>query len=149
MNEREGQQPIGSIASRAQYVLRILLTWSTFFFVFPIIIYYDVLFIILRTVNNNLSSSIPKELNYFRGLVTLDLYYNKLTGTIPDLSHLVSLEQLDLDGNNLSGTVPVSLFNLPSIGKLCSLFWFGFRYYFLNGDKLKKRMNATNADQSI
>ena len=50
-------------------------------------------------------------------MVVLNLYYNKLTGAIPDLSYLEELEQLDVDANALFGTVPESLFNLPSLGK--------------------------------
>jgi Leucine-rich repeat (LRR) protein len=66
-------------------------------------------------VSNNLSGSIPNEINYFTDLETLDLYYNKLTGSIPDLSQLINLRQFDVDGNMLSGMAPESLFNLPSI----------------------------------
>lgn len=64
---------------------------------------------------NNLSGSIPNEINYFTDLETLDLYYNKLLGAIPDLSQLIKLRQFDVDGNMLSGMAPESLFNLPSI----------------------------------
>ena len=62
----------------------------------------------------------PKELNYFSELVTLNLYFNKLTGTIPDISGLIAIEQIDLDGNELTGTVPESIFNMPNIGKSVS-----------------------------
>ena len=50
-------------------------------------------------------------------MVLLDLYFNKLTGSIPDLSKLTKLEQLDVDGNQLSGNVPESIFKLPNISK--------------------------------
>ena len=73
-------------------------------------------------VSNNLSGSLPYELNHFSDLVVLNMYYNDLTGSIPHLSGLIALEQLDLDGNKLSGKVPETLFNLPSIRKSCEAF---------------------------
>lgn len=76
----------------------------------------------INVVNNNLAGSLPNELNYFSEMVVLNLYYNKLTGVIPDLSYLEKLEQLDVDANALSGTVPESLFNLPSLVNLFLLF---------------------------
>mmetsp|Transcript_11467 Transcript_11467/g.22658 ORF Transcript_11467/g.22658 Transcript_11467/m.22658 type:complete len:812 (+) Transcript_11467:202-2637(+) len=72
----------------------------------------------LKIVNNNLTGNMPKELNYFSELMTLNLYFNKLTGTIPDLSGLIAIEQIDLDGNELTGTVPESIFNMPNIVNL-------------------------------
>ena len=73
--------------------------------------------IIYIIVGNNLKGTLPNELNYFSEMVVLNMFYNKLTGSIPDLSYLVNLEQLDLDGNELSGSTPASLFNLPSLSK--------------------------------
>ena len=73
------------------------------------------LIVILRAVDNNLHGSLPNELNYFSEMVLLNLYFNELTGTIPDLSELIKVEQIDLDGNTLSGNTPESLFKLPNI----------------------------------
>jgi len=80
----------------------------------------------IRIVDNNLSGSIPEEIKYFAELETLDLYYNKLTGTIPDLFRLSFLRQIDVDGNMLSGVIPGSLFNHPSLVNI----------YLLNNEKL-------------
>lgn len=54
-------------------------------------------------------------MNHFVNLQVMDLYYNHLTGSIPDLGNLSALSQIDMDGNKLSGKVPESLFNLPSL----------------------------------
>eukprot|EP00535_Pseudo-nitzschia_heimii_P002220 CAMPEP_0197186746 /NCGR_PEP_ID=MMETSP1423-20130617/14504_1 /TAXON_ID=476441 /ORGANISM="Pseudo-nitzschia heimii, Strain UNC1101" /LENGTH=787 /DNA_ID=CAMNT_0042638139 /DNA_START=122 /DNA_END=2486 /DNA_ORIENTATION=+ len=75
----------------------------------------------IRIVDNNLHGSLPNELNYFSEMVLLNLYFNKLTGTIPDLSELIKVEQIDLDGNTLSGNTPESLFKLPNIMNLLLL----------------------------
>ena len=56
--------------------------------------------------DNQLTGTIPSELNSLAELVKLDLGVNSLSGTIPDLSSLDSLETLFLDGNNLSGEIP-------------------------------------------
>mmetsp|Transcript_21170 Transcript_21170/g.44613 ORF Transcript_21170/g.44613 Transcript_21170/m.44613 type:complete len:86 (+) Transcript_21170:151-408(+) len=72
----------------------------------------------------------PKELNYFSELMTLNLYFNKLTGTIPDLSGLIAIEQIDLDGNELTGTVPESIFNMPNIGKSDSPVYYVFEHFW-------------------
>jgi len=76
----------------------------------------------INLASNNLSGSMPNELKYFSSLKTLYLYYNELTGSIPDLSPLTSLEEIDLDTNSLAGDVPGSLFNLPNIRYLYLLY---------------------------
>jgi Leucine-rich repeat (LRR) protein len=58
---------------------------------------------ILIKVDNNLNGEIPQELNYLSNLEILNLYYNSLTGIIPDLGQLTALGQIDLDGNALTG----------------------------------------------
>ena len=92
----------------------------------------------------------PNELNYFSEMVVLNLYYNKLTGDIPDLSYLAKLEQLDLDANALSGTVPESLFNLPSLGKFNKS---STLLYFLKGvwlwEKRQRRVNRLRAEGCV
>jgi len=72
----------------------------------------------INIVGHNMSGSLPNELNYFSEISVLNLFYNGLTGPIPDLSYLVKLEQIDLDSNKLSGFIPESIFNLPSITNL-------------------------------
>ena len=69
-------------------------------------------------MENNLDGTLTVELNHFSKLTALNLYYNSLRGSIPDLSHMVALEQLDLDGNKLTGNAPHSLFNLPNMMNL-------------------------------
>ena len=70
----------------------------------------------INIVNHAMSGTLTSDLNYFSELVILNLYFNDLTGPIPDLSSLVKLEQMDLDDNNLSGKIPESLFNMPNLG---------------------------------
>jgi Leucine-rich repeat (LRR) protein len=69
----------------------------------------------MSPVENRLEGSIPSEINHFQSLEELNLYYNKLTGSIPDMSALSSLRHIDLDGNLLTGQVPDTLFNLPAL----------------------------------
>lgn len=68
--------------------------------------------------NNLQGGPIPSDLNYLIGLNTLNLYYNQITGSIPDLYNLVALEVLDVDGNRLSGETPDSTFLLPRLKNL-------------------------------
>jgi len=76
----------------------------------------------INIVDHNLSGSLTNDLNYFSDIIVVNLYFNNLTGPIPDLSSLVKLEQLDLDDNKLSGIVPESLFLLPSLANIFLLF---------------------------
>jgi Leucine-rich repeat (LRR) protein len=39
-------------------------------------------------------------------VITINIYYNQLTGTIPDFSALPNLQMLSLGGNQLTGTIP-------------------------------------------
>jgi len=59
----------------------------------------------LNLNNNNLNWNIPSYLNTFTVLNNLELSYNSLTGSIPDLSTLGTWAQIYLN-NNLSWTVP-------------------------------------------
>ncbi len=93
---------------------------------------------------NNLVGTVPTTLGNLTGLTLLDLYDNKLsgsisylsnltkmqqaylsinqlTGSIPDLSGLTSLQRLDLSYNQLTGSIPLELGNLTSLGYL----WLG------------------------
>ncbi|WRX16190.1 hypothetical protein QQP08_008677 [Theobroma cacao] len=56
---------------------------------------------------NNLVGSIPEEVGGLKSLVSLDLYHNNLTGSIPaSLSKLPNLN--DVSNNDLCGTIPTS-----------------------------------------
>jgi len=71
----------------------------------------------LRLGNNFFNGSIPQYLN--KGLTTLNLSMNRLSGTIPGaLGSISGLEQLCLAHNNLSGPIPTVLQNLTSLFKL-------------------------------
>jgi len=52
-------------------------------------------------------------------LQTLDLSYNKISGTIPDaIGNLLNLQVVSFFGNNLSGTIPASLGNCTNLTSL-------------------------------
>ena len=63
---------------------------------------------------NNLSGAIPPELGQLANLEALWLTANNLSGAIPsELGQLVNLQELELTGNNLSGCVPPRLWDIP------------------------------------
>ncbi|CAJ1952946.1 unnamed protein product [Sphenostylis stenocarpa] len=62
----------------------------------------------LSSILHNLSSGCVKH-----SLQELDMRYNHITGTLPDLSIFPSLETLVLDENNLNGKIPEGV-RLPS-----------------------------------
>ncbi len=65
---------------------------------------------------NNLTGTLPDELGDLDNLITLDLSYNTIGGAIPNaLGDLVNLEWLSLDNNNLSGSIPVGLGAAPNL----------------------------------
>ena len=65
---------------------------------------------------NGLTGSIPEVLGQLNNLKFLDLGYNYLTGTIPEtLSNLKSLKFLDLSYNALTGEIPEALGQLDSL----------------------------------
>jgi len=67
--------------------------------------------------NNFFNGSIPQYFN--KGLTTLNLSMNRLSGTIPGaLGSISGLGQLCLAHNNLSGPIPAVLQNLTSLLKL-------------------------------
>ncbi|RDX62041.1 Leucine-rich repeat receptor protein kinase MSL1, partial [Mucuna pruriens] len=73
----------------------------------------------LYMYENNLTENLPSILhNLSSGCVRyslqeLDLSYNQITGSLPDLSAFSSLKELDLDGNQLSGKI-IEGVRLPS-----------------------------------
>ncbi|PQP94037.1 hypothetical protein Pyn_31667 [Prunus yedoensis var. nudiflora] len=42
-------------------------------------------------------------------LERLDISYNNILGSLPDLTNFLSLKDLSLGGNNLSGRIPESI----------------------------------------
>ena len=60
-----------------------------------------------------MGESVPTDLP--ASLTWLMVYDNKLTGGIPDLTHLTSLERLYLHDNDLGGTIPASLGTMTSL----------------------------------
>jgi len=74
---------------------------------------------IFDLANNQVSGSIPSDLNALTQLQEFNLWGNELTGPIPDLSDLTQLQKMKLGGGNqLSGPIPdlSTLSNLSDIG---------------------------------
>lgn len=70
--------------------------------------------------NNNLSSSISKDIGYLTKLYNLNLENNALTGILPTeiFSNCTRLQLLSLSNNLLSGSIPSSISNLKSLREL-------------------------------
>ena len=69
--------------------------------------------------NNDLSGSIPTNLDSLSGLEYLDLRANELSGSIPsNLGNLTNLKQMYLFSNQLTGNIPASLGNLTNLTSL-------------------------------
>ncbi|XP_039851243.1 receptor kinase-like protein Xa21 [Panicum virgatum] len=67
--------------------------------------------------NNLFNGSIPQYLS--KGLTTLNLSMNELSGIIPStIANIYGLQQLSLAHNHLSGPIPAVLQNLTSLSKL-------------------------------
>ena len=83
----------------------------------------------LDLYSNRLTGSIPAELGSLTSLGRLDLYRNWLTGSIPaELGSLTNLEYLDLYHNRLTGEIPAELGDLTKLEGL----WLSFN--FLTGE---------------
>ncbi|MFC2141034.1 leucine-rich repeat domain-containing protein [Acidobacteriota bacterium] len=68
---------------------------------------------------NNLCDRIPAELGNLYNLEQLALRYNQLTGGIPsELVNLSNLEGLELEANQLSGSIPPEFGNLSNLKSL-------------------------------
>src|SRR5450759_232282 len=63
---------------------------------------------------NNLTGTLPANLNTLTNLFDFYVYSNLLTGTIPALTGLTNLENFDVDSNQLTGTIP-ALTNLTNL----------------------------------
>jgi Leucine-rich repeat (LRR) protein len=74
----------------------------------------------LSLSQNQLSGSIPVELGNLVYLQNLSLWQNQLTGNIPtELGNLTLLEYLPLCENQLTGNIPTELGNLTQLVDLC------------------------------
>ena len=80
----------------------------------------------LNLRSKGLAGSLTTALASLTGLTTLDLSYNQLTGTIPDLKNLSSLTTLDVSDNSLSGAI-------PDLSSLSSLTYLDLSYNQLTG----------------
>jgi hypothetical protein len=70
----------------------------------------------LNIIANQLSGSIPAEIGNLSNLENLCLYKNKLSGIIPaEIGNLVKLEELSLFENQLSGSIPAEIGNLSQL----------------------------------
>jgi Leucine-rich repeat (LRR) protein len=68
---------------------------------------------------NHLTGNIPAQLGNLTGLTLVDLQLNQLTGPIPaEFANLSNLQTLDLDFNRLSGGIPAWLGSLQSLVNL-------------------------------
>ncbi|KAJ0080801.1 hypothetical protein Patl1_10158 [Pistacia atlantica] len=73
----------------------------------------------LLLFENSIGGKIPPELDRCQKLLSLELYSNQFTGSIPsELGNLVSLEKLRVYDNRLNSTIPLSLFQLKSLTRL-------------------------------
>ncbi|PRP87460.1 putative leucine-rich repeat receptor-like protein kinase [Planoprotostelium fungivorum] len=68
--------------------------------------------------NPRLNGTIPSSLSSLINLTRIDLSFNQLSGSIPDISRLTSLQYLSLRGNELSGSIPSSIGDLTALQSL-------------------------------
>jgi len=70
----------------------------------------------LSLTNNDIGSTLPRNLSRCRQLQHLDLSQNLFVGSLPDfISELAELENLDLSSNNFSGSIPAGIGKLPRL----------------------------------
>ncbi|GFZ00625.1 leucine-rich repeat (LRR) family protein [Actinidia rufa] len=66
--------------------------------------------------DKNLDGNLVPDLGKLEYLQYLELYENKIRGTIPvEFGNLKNLIAMDLHGNNLTGSIPSSLGNIKSL----------------------------------
>ena len=74
---------------------------------------------LLELSRNNLTGSIPDDIEDLHALHTLDLSHNSLTGSIPDdLEHVHDLYVLNLSHNGLTGSIPEDVGHLHQLRTL-------------------------------
>ncbi|KAE9454644.1 hypothetical protein C3L33_13407, partial [Rhododendron williamsianum] len=66
----------------------------------------------------NMQGEIPSGLENMDALTELWLDGNSLTGSIPDMSHLINIKIVHLENNKLSGPLPSYFGRLPSLQEL-------------------------------
>ena len=64
---------------------------------------------------SGLTGNVPTWLNGMTGMRELWLWGNRLSGTIPDLSGMISLQKLKLSSNNLTGGIPTTLGTMTNL----------------------------------
>jgi Leucine-rich repeat (LRR) protein len=74
--------------------------------------------VLLDIFGNKLNGSIPSSLGKVEGLLSLDLSNNNFSGNVHDKWMNTMLTALDLSDNNLSGKFPASLCSLPFLSEL-------------------------------
>lgn len=68
---------------------------------------------------NNLTGTLPTELENLASLKVLALYGNQITGSIPsEIGNLTNLKELHLVGNKLTGKIPPEIANLQNLSRL-------------------------------
>ncbi|MFC1552584.1 leucine-rich repeat domain-containing protein [Candidatus Latescibacterota bacterium] len=68
---------------------------------------------LLDLKQNNLTGSIPPDIENLTNLIVLNLQRNNLTGIIPsEIGSLANLSNLYLDRNDLTGTIPTEISNI-------------------------------------
>ncbi|SFT11914.1 Por secretion system C-terminal sorting domain-containing protein [Zhouia amylolytica] len=73
----------------------------------------------IQLVNNQLSGSIPQEIENLTALELFNLNRNNLTGTVPDIfQNLIRLSSINLEINDLSGSLPTSIWSLTQLNGL-------------------------------
>ena len=80
---------------------------------------------VINLTNNNLTGSIPSQVNLLKKLRHLVVNVNSLTGIAQDLTGLSSLESLQASTNNIEGPLPNIKNNLNTLGNLA----FGFNRF--------------------
>uniref|UniRef100_A0A0E0ISP7 Receptor kinase-like protein Xa21 n=1 Tax=Oryza nivara TaxID=4536 RepID=A0A0E0ISP7_ORYNI len=73
----------------------------------------------LLLTGNEISGTIPQEIDYLTNLTVLYMEQNMLTGNLPDsLGNLPNLFVLSLSQNKLTGQIPLSIGNISQLGEL-------------------------------
>ncbi|WOG91541.1 hypothetical protein DCAR_0310790 [Daucus carota subsp. sativus] len=115
-----GSQPVckyrGIECNNQGFVVKIDISWWALTGSFPedVCTYLPELRI-LRLGNNHLRGKFPYSITNCSFLEELNITTSNLTGTLPDLSPLISLKILDLSSNYFTGEFPLSVTNLTNL----------------------------------